>query len=260
MLPLISFSQVGIGTNTIHSSAKLQIESTNKGFLQPRVTLTGTGDNTTITSPATGLMVFNTATAGSGSTAVTPGVYYYSGSAWQRLSDNNPTTFVNGSFISSTGYTGNIFIIAPGYASSFNLGSITLPPGKWEVVLNIMNYCSQGMGTIAGCHYYMNYWLQNTNTAEALSFAPPANITNITADGIFTGAASFTGDMGENAMVLNKGSFYINNSTAGNKTYYLFAKESTPCGDPVNDDHSPIYGGLGSTNYKQNRFYAVKIY
>ena len=89
-------AQVGIGTSDPSPSARLQIDassSTNaKGFLPPRVALQGTDDaqltspsTPRIVSPATGLLIFNTATAGTGVSAVTPGYYYYSGSAWVRL-------------------------------------------------------------------------------------------------------------------------------------------------------------------------------
>jgi hypothetical protein len=53
-------------------------------MLIPRVALTGTGDATTIPSPATSLLVYNTAAAGSGTTAVVPGYYYWDGS-WVRM-------------------------------------------------------------------------------------------------------------------------------------------------------------------------------
>ena len=49
------FAQTGIGTTTPHASAKLDVTSTDKGFLPPRVTLTSISDNATIPSPATGL-------------------------------------------------------------------------------------------------------------------------------------------------------------------------------------------------------------
>lgn len=58
-------AQVGIGTSTPDASAKLDITSTNKGFLPPRVALTATNSASPITSPAAGLLVYNTATAGS---------------------------------------------------------------------------------------------------------------------------------------------------------------------------------------------------
>jgi hypothetical protein len=45
-------AQNGIGTTTPEASAKLDISSTNKGFLPPRLTLTSSTDNTTIPNPA----------------------------------------------------------------------------------------------------------------------------------------------------------------------------------------------------------------
>ncbi len=50
-------AQVGIGTNTPHASAALDVTSTTQGFLMPRLT---TAQRTGITSPATGLMVIDT--------------------------------------------------------------------------------------------------------------------------------------------------------------------------------------------------------
>ena len=87
---VMSKAQIGIGTTSPNASAKLDITSTNKGFLPPRVTLTGTADVATIASPATGLMVYNTATAGTSPSNVTPGIYYYDGSKWQRIINQQP--------------------------------------------------------------------------------------------------------------------------------------------------------------------------
>jgi hypothetical protein len=83
-------AQVGIGTTTPNASAKLDITSTNKGFLPPRVTLTGTADVSTIPNPATGLFIYNTATAGTSPSNVTPGLYYYDGIKWQRIINQQP--------------------------------------------------------------------------------------------------------------------------------------------------------------------------
>ena len=49
-------AQVGIGTDTPEASAELDVESTTKGFLPPRLTTTERGD---ITSPAVGLTIYN---------------------------------------------------------------------------------------------------------------------------------------------------------------------------------------------------------
>jgi hypothetical protein len=82
------FAQTGIGTTTPDASAKLEVASSNKGFLPPRVALTATNSASPITSPANGLMVFNTATTGASPFNVLPGYYYWDGVGlkWVSLS------------------------------------------------------------------------------------------------------------------------------------------------------------------------------
>jgi hypothetical protein len=78
-------AQVGIGTTSPNGSAQLDVTSNNKGFLPPRVALIATNAASPITSPVAGLLVYNTATAGTSPNNVTPGFYYYNGSTWVRL-------------------------------------------------------------------------------------------------------------------------------------------------------------------------------
>ena len=86
------FSQTGIGTTTPNASAKLDVFSNNKGFLPPRVSLTDIYDQTTITSPATGLLVYCKGDAG-----LAAGYYYWNGNAWATIA----TSGGSGSFASS---------------------------------------------------------------------------------------------------------------------------------------------------------------
>jgi len=86
---------VGIGTATPHPSARLHIEDNARGLLIPNVALTGTNDVTTISGPATSLLVYNTATT-TGPTAVTPGFYYWDGSQWVRLADGGKAWLLTG--------------------------------------------------------------------------------------------------------------------------------------------------------------------
>lgn len=81
-------AQTGIGTTTPDASAKLEVSATNKGFLPPRVALTASNVASPITSPANGLMVFNTVTAGTSPNQVVPGYYYWdaTGLKWVSLS------------------------------------------------------------------------------------------------------------------------------------------------------------------------------
>ncbi len=74
-------AQTGIGTTTPHASAKLEVNATNKGFLPPRVALTSGVDATTIPSPATGLLVYNTGN----NAGLVAGYYYWNGTTWATI-------------------------------------------------------------------------------------------------------------------------------------------------------------------------------
>ncbi|SDI29247.1 hypothetical protein SAMN05421846_10635 [Chryseobacterium taeanense] len=80
--------QVGIGTSSPDASAALEVASTNKGFLPPRVALNSKTDVTTISSPTAGLLVYNT---GAGSLKST-GMYYWDGSQWTSLKGDGGTS------------------------------------------------------------------------------------------------------------------------------------------------------------------------
>jgi uncharacterized protein (TIGR02145 family) len=79
-LAFIGFStanaQVGIGTETPHASAKLDLTSTTQGFLPPRMT---EAERNNITTPATGLMVYCSNCGTDGELQV------YNGAAWTNL-------------------------------------------------------------------------------------------------------------------------------------------------------------------------------
>lgn len=80
-------AQQGIGTNTPNKSAALEVASTKRGLLIPRVALQGTTDVTTIHEPTNSLLVYNTEATGAIGFKVTPGYYYYSTTTaqWHRL-------------------------------------------------------------------------------------------------------------------------------------------------------------------------------
>ncbi len=65
----------------------MDVHSTEKGVLIPRVALTGTTDVVTVTSPTTSLLVYNMATT-VGANSVIPGFYYWNGSQWVQMGTN----------------------------------------------------------------------------------------------------------------------------------------------------------------------------
>ncbi len=92
---------------TPNTSAMLDISATNKGLLIPRVSLTGITDATTITTPATSLLVYNTNAAlpdgkgyyyNSGTSASPSWVKFFSGSQsndWKLLGNAGTTPGTN---------------------------------------------------------------------------------------------------------------------------------------------------------------------
>jgi len=109
---------VGLGTNAPNASAQLEMTNTDKGILINRVALTATNSAGPVTSPATGLLVYNTANSSSGSTQVLPGFYYWDGSQWIAMGgtggkdwslEGNAGTSVATNFLGTTDNTSMSF-------------------------------------------------------------------------------------------------------------------------------------------------------
>ncbi len=96
--PGIIAQSVGIGTTTPNASAALEIKSNTKGLLMPR---TSTTSRTGISSPAKGLMLYDTTTSS---------FWFHNGTAWAQISaggsswllQGNPGTTPATNFIGTT--------------------------------------------------------------------------------------------------------------------------------------------------------------
>lgn len=82
-----TYAQTGIGTTIPDASAALDITSTTKGLLIPRMTA---AQRDAISSPATGLMIYQT--------DGTVGFYYYNGSIWAEVGATTSATYSIGDF------------------------------------------------------------------------------------------------------------------------------------------------------------------
>lgn len=116
-----AFAQVGIGTVTPDSSAILDLSSTEKGFLLPRLT---TSQRDSIHNPANGLMIYNSANnevqVNNGSPSVP---------TWNNLNDTTNTTIISitdGGDISTTSTTHELI---PGM-------ELTPPAGNYMILFN----------------------------------------------------------------------------------------------------------------------------
>lgn len=128
----ISGQNVAINTTgaVANTSSILDVSSNDKGILIPRVSLSATNLATPITSPATSLLVYNTATAGTSPNDVTPGYYYWNGTQWLRLADilnQNVTAISNTTEIQLLSNNTGTYSLAAG---------VGYTPGTWQDVPN----------------------------------------------------------------------------------------------------------------------------
>jgi hypothetical protein len=156
-------AQTGIGTTTPNAAAKLDVSSSTKGFLPPKVALTATNSFDPITglsgstalATAAGLLIYNTATAGTAPNNVVPGYYYWNGTTWVQISagliiDNSKTagftlgaTDNNKVFLITS--ASNITVTVPntlpvGFSCQFIQGSVgTITLAGSSVTLNSSN-------------------------------------------------------------------------------------------------------------------------
>lgn len=85
-----AYAQVKIGNNptAINANAVLDVESTNKGILFPRVALTGTTNAAPLAAHVAGMQVYNTAAVAD----VVPGAYYNDGIKWVKIISEQATS------------------------------------------------------------------------------------------------------------------------------------------------------------------------
>lgn len=144
---------VGIGTNTPDASARLDVSSTTQGVLVPRMTF---AQKTAISTPATGLMIYQTDS--------NKGFWNYDGARWTPVKNSygNVRTVTNNTTLNSADQTvagnnssGNI---------TFTLFSPSLVPKGYQ--LNLINANGGVYGIFIGI---------------------PGGITVVCTNGIFTG-------------------------------------------------------------------------
>jgi hypothetical protein len=156
-LPTIySFGQnVGINddASTPNAPAMLDVKSTTRGVLLPRVVLTSTTSASPVISPTAGLVVFNTATAGD----VTPGYYYWDGSSsWVRFSSggsvgNVVSKTATGSLLKTDAFvlaSNSITLTLPAITAADNGLAITVKNAG--AVVDLITVAGNGAATIDG--------------------------------------------------------------------------------------------------------------
>ncbi len=144
---------VGIGTTTPDPSAKLEIRTTNKGFLMPRLTQ---AQRNAIASPANGLLIYQTDN--------NPGFYYYNGSAWGNASywkTNGAGTYVyynKGNVGIGTGNPHARLQVTSGTTTSLSGGGYVVIGDTNSYNISMDKYFIQGRYNNSAGYLYLNYF------------------------------------------------------------------------------------------------------
>ena len=175
---LAASAQVGVGTSTPNASAQLDVSSTNKGVLVPRMTAAERG---AIASPATALLVFQTNN--------TPGFYYNAGTP----ASPNWTLIQNSANVTTQGNTFN------GASQLVQLNALTQLPAVSGANLTNLNAANLSSGTVPTARL-------GTGTADNTTFlrgdgtwATPAGGGSV-ADGSVTNAKLAPGAIASNKL------------------------------------------------------------
>jgi hypothetical protein len=179
-----------------------------------------------------GMLVYNTATAGTGQNALSPGYYYWRAGRWRRFSENAYAGMIQGVLYSAAQ---NLTTDQPSwqYLNSY----IDLPPGKWIVYsVQLLRPSSiSGSGSI---------WVRTKFSDDPTTCATTADYIGNSSliSGLLPNSAEYSLVMGQ---------IIINNTSGNTKRYYY-------CG------HKQPYGGynanlvnFSTTLQGENQLYAL---
>lgn len=135
---ILSSAQVGINTQTPHSSAALDIRATNKGVSFPQIALQSRTDITTVPTRAESLLIYNTNDAVSGK----KGQYFWDGTKWDYFfTDLNQASLMNHvKYYASNSNTAYTFTRSPTsqfYGYTAHVVGEVLNTAQWTVVTSL---------------------------------------------------------------------------------------------------------------------------
>lgn len=236
-------AQTGIGTSTPNASAALEVASSNKGFLPPRVALSSNNDVTTISSPATGLIVYNTGLAG----MTYKGIVYWDGTEWRTMdnaSSINPaiTALTCGSavlspnaYTSGVPYSGTLEIpYSGGNGGVYGVGttnevtasglSLTRQAGTLNIGTGTIKYTVSGTPTTSGQITFPNITFLTRTCAPVIQNNTVASILTGATIGGFTTVAAQTAGVTSPALLAGYQSPIL---TIGDFSFRLFWESQT---------------------------------
>ncbi|QBA19687.1 hypothetical protein EU348_00300 [Chryseobacterium indologenes] len=202
-------SQVGIGLNNPDTNTILDVYSTNKGLLIPRVQLLGTDDITTISvtsstnSPEQGTLVYNLLNSGTSPNNVFQDTFYiWTGTQWESIGETADVhTEINNNNLTKVLFAGEPTVVASTYTMP-NYSAWTTMNFTTESV-DIGNIHSGGTFTVpaTGLYSFFGDVSLRLSSSNGNSKAFGARIFNSTTSTVLaisyygTGAGGAQGDM-----------------------------------------------------------------
>ncbi len=199
MMPLLFLTTIGLAqikigasTGTPNAGAMLEVESSNRGFLLPRIALTSNTMTLNSVTPPNGMMVFNTNTSTSGGLAGT-GLYVWNGQwtlilessaadpagSYKLSAANSMTGYLlcDGSAVSRTTYAGLFAVIGTSFGSGDGSSTFNLPDFRGRVFGGV------GSGPGLSTRNLGNYIGTETVTLSSSNMPAHSHRTSLAADG-----------------------------------------------------------------------------
>jgi hypothetical protein len=189
---LSAFAQVGIGTNTPDNSAMLEVQSTTKGFLLPKMTSV---QRSSIATPANGLQVYDTNTNS---------IWYYNGTFW-----------VNTQAMASVGD------VKSGIQNADHSGWVKLDGRALTSLSASQQAAAAALGLAGNLPDAANsYLVQNGSALASVSGSNTVTLTQANLPNVnFTGTAASAGDHNHTGTTLNAGSHNHTGTTTTNGSH-----------------------------------------
>ena len=237
---LISFSvfaQVGVGTTTPHSSAQLEVRSTTKGFLPPRLTQV---QRDAIANPSAGLMVWCTDCGLNGEFSV------FNGVTWMTMVSRATVTTVSST--NGTGYGSSV--VVTGDITSTGTGDVSTRGVVWStssqtptIALNTKSvesgsfstgtFTATATGLTSGTTYYIRTYVTNilgTSYGNTITVTAPASISF--SPTLLSGLKLWLDATDESSLTLGA------NRTVGSESYPTVTQWNDKSG---NSNHAVLY-------------------
>ncbi len=255
------FAQVGIGTSNPEPSSILDISSSNKGVLFPRMDLGALSTSGPIDSPVEGLVVWNTDVANG---ALNTGLFYWDGTSWLSLVSTeklNSEIQAIDSPISGTNESG--------WAEGGNtaeegdfIGTTNYTPLEFKVNNERMAYMEpnggMSMGKNANANQYKSIAIgdgsQSVTNVEAIAVGVQSNASGYKSVAVGAASSSSNNDAiaigtnasasGENAVAVGENS----SASAQNATAIGYNAVANNANTVILGENNSVKVGIGTSN------------